>query len=272
MLAIDPRAVDPDALNFGIYLSDVTNSRLTGVFLENTTATKDRPGEAYHIPQLNTEAPVPTLTVTHPAIDRSIQRFKDMCTNKSIRYNVHRARGIPSHEMIRESRFADLIVVDATTTFEDAIETRPTGFVRQLLKEAECPVILAPKSFDGIDEIIFTYDGSRSAAFAIKQFTYMFPQFDDRKIMILQVSGDGNWNGNDKYNFREWLQNRYSVIAFQTVQGEAESGLFDYLFSRKNAFVVMGAYGRGRLSTFFKPSHADVLIKKIAHPIFIAHC
>ena len=33
----------------------------------------------------------------------------------------------------------------------------------------------------------------------------------------------------------------------------------------------MGAYGRNDLSQFFKISHADILIKTVTQPIFIAH-
>jgi len=46
---------------------------------------------------------------------------------------------------------------------------------------------------------------------------------------------------------------------------------FDYLFKRKNMFLVMGAYGRNALSQFFKRSHADLLIETVTQPIFIAH-
>ncbi len=47
--------------------------------------------------------------------------------------------------------------------------------------------------------------------------------------------------------------------------------LFDFLFKRKNIFIVMGAYGRDALSTFFKKSTAESLIKIITQPVFISH-
>ena len=190
---------------------------------------------------------------------------------KFTKCKLHRDRGVPVQEIVSESRYADLIIADSTTSFDKKNETRPTEFVKDLLKEAECPVIIAPKTFTGIDELIFAYDGSRSAAFAIKQFTYLFPEFDDRKVTVLQVNKEGEWAGSDKYNLKEWLQNRYSSIGFDTVKGKTEEKLFDYIFGRKNAFVIMGAYGRTNLSRFFKPSKADILIKKISHPIFISH-
>ncbi len=35
--------------------------------------------------------------------------------------------------------------------------------------------------------------------------------------------------------------------------------------------VVMGAYGRNMLSRFFRQSHADLLIKTLAYPVFSTH-
>ncbi len=98
-----------------------------------------------------------------------------------------------------------------------------------------------------------------------------FPEFDDRKVIMLQVNKEGKWVDQDKHNLQEWLQNRYSVIGFEVVKGNPDDKLFDYILERKNAFIVMGAYGRNALSRFLKPSHANRLIKTITQPIFICH-
>jgi hypothetical protein len=47
--------------------------------------------------------------------------------------------------------------------------------------------VLAPAEFTGIDEIIFCYDASKSAVFAIKQFSYLFPEFSTKKLTVLEV-------------------------------------------------------------------------------------
>ncbi len=49
-------------------------------------------------------------------------------------------------------------------------------------------MILAPLSFEGIDEILFAYDGGKSALFSIRQFTSLFPELTDKKIIVLQVN------------------------------------------------------------------------------------
>lgn len=193
------------------------------------------------------------------------------CISRETHYDILREGGVPSSELIEESRFADVMIVDAETSFNTPFEGIPTGFIKDVLKKAECPVIIAPENFETIDEIVFTYNGSSSSVFAIKQFTYLFPELKEKKVSIIQVNETGKWPDNDKNKFTEWLQNHYTDLHFEALIGETENGLFDYLFKRKNMFLVMGAYGRTSLSRFFKRSHADLLINTVTQPIFIAH-
>jgi hypothetical protein len=274
LLAIDAVRLPMPAIDFACYIGRLTHSKLTGVFLENLVADEKAVlKKAYGSPYVDWEIDEssPQFQDKKQLIEKNIALFKEACENRSVRCTIHRDRSTPAAEIINESRFADLVITDASMSFSKKYEGMPTAFVKDLLEEAECPVILAPPVFDGIDEVIFTYDGSKSAAFAMKQFSYLFPELDDRKVLVLQVNKQGVWADKDKHNLREWLQNRYSAIGFEALKGETDDKLFDYMLTRKNSFIVMGAYGRNALSRFFKPSHADHLIKTIAPPIFIAH-
>jgi hypothetical protein len=274
LLAIDAINPDKNALEFACYLGRLTKSKVTGVFLENLAA-EDRPmlQEMNGMKYVDWGIDIKSNEYKSKMelIERNISFFKAGCINREVNYSLHRDRGVPARELIEESRFADVIVVDAETSFNRRYEGSPTEFVKDILKKAECPVIISPESFKAVDEIIFTYDRSSSSAFAIKQFTYLFPQFYNKKVSIIQVNEAGEWHDPDKYKFNEWLKEHYTNLHFEALKGEPGSKLFDYLFNRKNMFLVMGAYGRNALSQFFKRSHADLLIKTVSQPIFIAH-
>jgi len=93
----------------------------------------------------------------------------------------------------------------------------------------------------------------------------------DKKVTLLQVNESGEWQSEDKNKFKEWLREHYTDLQFVALKGKSETVLFDYLFKRKNIFLVMGAYGRTIISQFLKHSHADLLMNTITQPIFIAH-
>lgn len=271
LLVINAASPGIPALDFACHIAGLTNSKITGVFLENPEVIEINVQEkAYDSTYFDPKTSV-ICRYKKSLIEKNISLFKDTCEKKFVRYAIHRNEGIPVPEIIRESRYADLVIVSSATSFHESYEEMPSAFVRDLLRSAECPVIIAPENFEAIDEILFTSNNNSSSAYAIRQFTYLFPELHEKRVIILQVNNEGAWPGQEQYDLTEWLQNHYSAIGFDALKGTAEDKLFDYLCNRKNVFIVMGAYGRSAMSNFFTPSHADVLIKSINHPIFIAH-
>lgn len=274
LLAFDAINPDMNAFEFACYLGRLTKSKITGVFLENLAA-EERPILKHMHGMTYVDWTINEQSDEHKAkmelIEKNITFFKEGCISRGVNYSLHRDRGVPANELVEESRFADVVVVDAETSFNKRYEGSPTEFVRDVLKKAECPVIIAPESFEGIDEIVFAYNGSASSVFAMKQFTYLFPQLHDKKVSIIHVNEEGEWKDTNKYKFKEWLKEHYTDLHFDALKGDTEVKLFDYLFKRKNMFLVMGAYGRTALSQFFKRSKADLLINTVTQPIFIAH-
>jgi hypothetical protein len=114
------------------------------------------------------------------------------------------------------------------------------------------PVVVAPESFEGIDEIVLAYNGSSSSVFAIKLFSYLFPQLSDKKVSIIQVSDNGKWNEKEKDKLAEWLKDHYHRFDFISLKGEADTALFDYLWKRKNVFLVMGALEEAVFRNFLR--------------------
>lgn len=274
LLAIDATNLNINSLDFACFLGKLTKSTITGVFLENQAAEenpvlKSLQGSAYI--DWTADENSDEHKAKMETIKKNIAFFTEGYINRETCYKVHRDGGVPSSELIEESRFADAVIVDAETSFNDHFEGIPTTFLKDILKKAECPLIIAPENFETIDEIVFTYNGSSSSVFAIKQFTYLFPELKEKKVTIIQVNETGEWLDKDKNKFMEWLQDHYKNLRFEAVKGKTENVLFDHLFKRKNMFLVMGAYGRTSLSRFFKRSHADLLINTVTQPIFIAH-
>lgn len=272
LLAIDAISFDMNAFEFACYLAKTTRSKLTGIFLENLVESeKVLQSKLKNIINSTSQNSNNELTDKRILIEKNIEIFKDHCNQKQINFNIHRDRGVPVEEIIEESRFADVLVVDAETSFNKKYEGLPTEFVSSILRKAECPTIIAPENFEAVNEIIFSYENSDSSLFAIKQFTHLFPHFSNTKITILHVNETGMWQDPEKHKLYEWLQIHYTNIQFEILQGITETKLFEYLLKKQNIIVIMGAYGRNKIAQLFKSSQADILIKTITQPIFIAH-
>jgi hypothetical protein len=267
LVAIDARQVNMNVLDFACYIAKLTHSKLTGIFLDNTESHEKVAEPTYN----ERDRGMAALKERAITFDENIQLFREACSNRGTNCSVYNEIQLPATDIIKESRFAELLIIDPDMSFKDRKEDVPTAFIKEVLSKSECPVVLAPYSFYGVDEIVFAYDGSAGSAFAIKQFIYLFPELTGKKITVLQVNegGDNSFVGKDKIG--ELLQLHYSSIGYQLLQGKAADELFGYLLNKTNVFVVMGAFGRSMLSGLVKHSTAELIIKTINLPVFIAH-
>jgi len=268
----DAVAMSRECLDFSCYLGNLTHSKVTGVFLENQEL-ELRSSEA--IQEMAVCAPVPgtPLDVQKQLYrDQNISLFESICESNGVNCAIHKNVGMPVAEVLKESRYADLLVIDAATSFSWKPESTPTAFVKEILEKSECPVIIAPSSFDGIDEVIFTYNGSSSSMFAMKQFAHLFPALSHCRVTVLSITESGGQIKGDKAKLEEWLAVHYDNAKAVVIEdANVSARLMEYLFGKENTFIVMGAYGRSLLSKAVIPNPAEPVVKLVTQPIFISH-
>ncbi|WP_221393536.1 universal stress protein [Dyadobacter sp. NIV53] len=272
LIAINAEKLNISDIDLGCYLAKTSGSRLTGVFLENqllseTPALKTVLGMPYV--ETIVASDLPDYYEKLKIFDENVRIFNEICTRCGVQHSVHLDKTIPLHELLSESRFGDLLIINPAINFDDASDDDYSTFTTDVLAKSECPVLVTPVKFDGIDEIVFTYDGGAAAAFAIRQFANIFPELDEERISVVQVNkqeGSG-----DEHNLKQYLRMHYANASFHELNGDPNQELFKFLFQRKKALVVMGAYSRSKLSRNFFPSAAEKLIKSLSIPVFIAH-
>lgn len=274
LLVSDGNKFDLSIVDFACYIANLTRSRLTGVFIENIQG-DEQPAlkQLYALPYVETitASDLPENKQRIKSCEANEKLFAEACVNRSVNYQIHTNRKASVKDIIHESRFSDLIIIDPSTSFANETESTPSHFVKEVLAGAECPVVIAPFSFDAIEEIVFPYDGSKSSVFSIKQFAHIFPALKNKPTTVLQVDENEKLPGADAAEIKQLMATHFGKFKFEHLQGQAEDELFGYLLGKKNVFVVMGSYGRGLFSNLFKKSTADLLVKAINLPIFIAH-
>jgi len=273
LLAIDATHMDTEVIHFACNIATLTHSTLTAYFLSGINEEEPVVNMAFGMPYVESVVKdLPEYAILKEKKEENIRLFERTCAVKGVRCQaLDFSTKYPAQTIIDESRFADLVILQATTSFETSMEEIPTGFSKEVLAAAECPVLVAPLNIADIDQIIFAYDGSRSAVFAIKQFTYLFPELADKKVIVLQVNESEELPVTERDKLGRLLRMHYSGIGFQVLQGKPADELFGYLLEKQNTLVVMGAYGRSWLSGLFKPATAGLLLKTINLPFFITH-
>ena len=274
LLVLDGAKPDTNSSDFACFIASLTHSSLHAIFIQNILGEEEpvlKQQFALSYVETITSKDLPENKQKADACAAYEKTFAATCMNRGVSQRIHHNRKAEASDIISESRFADMIIINPQTSFKTSDDGTPSSFVKEILSAAECPVILTPYSFSAIDELIFPYDGSRSSVFAIRQFAYLFPQLSAKKLTVLQINDEPGSNIKEKEKLGDLLGNHFSEIVYRQFTGNPGDELFEYLLGKENVFVIMGAYGKGPLSNPFRHSRADLLVKTINLPVFIAH-
>lgn len=259
--------------DYALQLAKITNSFLTGIFLDDFSYTSFKVYEletAEKIPRSNFQELKEKDSQTRLKASRN---FEEQCSKEGIQYNVHHDKSAALSELLHEAIYADLLVVDARETLTHYSEAIPTRFIQDLLVESAGPVMVVPGPYQAIEKIILLYDGTPSSVFAIKMFSCLLPELCNLPAEILSVKGmHTNLHLPDNRLMKELIRRHFPKSVFTVLKGVAEKAVIEHLkIQRENVLVVTGAYGRGGLSRFFRNSMADHLMRSLKVPLFIAH-
>ena len=270
IVVINPTGIERMSLDFACYLANLTGSKLTGLFLhqEPLMEVVEKPG-IHFCHHVNETQVLPLISLEE--IRQIKLEFHRFCSNHDLQWIPEMKEAVNINHVILESRFADLMILGAGSSFSTEAEIIPSDTVTYTLKHAECPVIVAPLTFNEVNEIVFTYDGSASSVFAIKQFTNLFPQFRDKKVIFLEVNDDYSHEISHKEMIVDYLETHYSSVGYQVLRGDPEDQIFSYFLNKKKAFAIMGAFGKKIIPSIFNRSTATLLLKTTSLPVFISH-
>lgn len=204
-------------------------------------------------------------------VSKNIEIFEQACTAEGLEYRVHKDTDMMAiSSLIEETRFADVLLVSSDLFYENVQKEQPNFYLEEVLKKAECPVMLIPENYKEPAQVFLTYDGSESSVFAIKQFAYVFPELATNETVLL--SAVGQKEELPEYGMISELVSRHypnlKILALPVVNRNDFSG---WMKSQQPGYVVMGAFSRSLFSQLFRKSLANKVIHEIKMPIFISH-
>jgi hypothetical protein len=273
LAAFDGLQYSNSTKEYAIYLAKQTATHLVGVFMDDLTYT------SYKIYELVTKQGVSEEKLNQYRLkdkairDKAAHDFSTACQEAGIEYVVHHDRNIAIQDLKHESIYADLLIIDAKETLTHYPEKQPTRFIRDLLADAQCPVLLVPQKFKPVEKIILLFDGEPSSVHAIKMFSYLLPQLTQLETEVISVNPvNTTLNMPDNKLMKEFMKRHYPKAKYKVMKGLAEEEIVKYLkLQQGHVMVVLGAYRRGTISRLFRESMADTLMQKVKLPLFIAH-
>ena len=274
LAVFDGYKMSGSTLQYAIQITKLADAHLVGVFLDDFIY---HSYSAYEVMTTykNYEKVFKKLNAKdEEKREKAALEFQRICDARGVRYSIHKDKNIAIQEVKRESMFADLLIINESETFTKYKEMLPTRFMKELLGDVQCPVLVVPSVFSPIDKIILLYDGAPAALYAIKMFSYVIgnPQSLPVEVFTVKEKKTRDLHLPDNKLMREFIKRHFPKAAFTIAKGDAEMEISYYLRNHGgNELVVLGAYQRSEISRWFKRSMADLLMKELNMPLFIAH-
>lgn len=274
LIAFDGSYYSVAALNYAIAFAKTENAMIEGVFLEDITAYHQFSPifDAPDMVGLAEEVLQELKSTSQQSIQENVEKFAGACTEKKVQYRVERESGIPSIELVQKSLFADLIVLGSVTYFSNLSYRTDISLVSDILSRAHCPVIVVPEQWHPVQHVNFTFDGSASSVFAMRQFLYLFPNLvEQSSISIISVVGKEDEKVEHEEEALAFLKLYKPEFDREVLVGKPSDELLHYAEISGHSMVVMGAFGRSAFSKLFKSSLGRKIVEARTVPVFVAH-
>jgi hypothetical protein len=205
-------------------------------------------------------------------IRKSQEQFLNECEKHGMKYQIHSYEGVWNRDLfVKESRFADLVIISEELFCLDALNVQPNYFMEETLRASECPVLVVPENFREIERLAVAYDGGKEGMFALKQFVYLFPDYVDLPADFVHIKNAEDDEIPDRGLLQEYTSAHFEALYASRLHFDPKKYFSSWLENKKNVLLVTGSYSRSAFSNLFKQSFAENVISNHTCPIFIAH-
>lgn len=272
--AFDGLKFSESTLNYTIYLAKRSNAHIVGVFLDDQVYHNYSYKELVETEMGNVDKKFRQWDEEdREKREESVQVFEQACQGAGLEYSVHHDRNLALQDLLHESIYADLLVINSEENFMNIKARKPTSFLRDLLSDVACPVIVVPKEYNPVDNLVLLYDGEPSSVYAVKMFSYLLPAIKHLDTWVVTIKNEeSSLHLPDNKLMKEFMKRHFPKAEYHVYKGQPEDQILSFMQRRKDhCLVVLGAYQRNKVSRWFRQSMADYLMETVKQPLFIAH-
>ena len=269
LLAFDGTHFSEGCFEFARHMNEQSPILAVGVFLPqvnyaNVWSYAEGVAGSLFIPLLETED---TITV-----QRNIARFESLCKKNGMEYRTHKNFSDFALPMLKkETRFADLLIIGSESFYENLGIDRLNESLKDTLHDSECPVLVVPEKFEFPGSNILAYNGTDDSVYAIKQFTYLFPEFCRNKTLLVYAREEHEKEFPDVVYIEELATRHFPDLTLFRLPVNPKQFFEKWANGKKASMLISGAFNRSIFSLIFKKSFVTDVIRDHKLPVFIAH-
>ena len=187
--------------------------------------------------------------------------------------------GLEACRSIRATSDVGIIMLTVRKAEPDKIEALDAGADDYVTKPFSMPELLArvranlrrlPLSPQE-GPIIVAFDGKKESVFALKQFSNLFPEYDELPIEFVYIKDEETDDVPDMDLLKEYTNAHYDASNITKLHFHPGKSFNAWLKNKKNTLLISGSFSRSGASMLLRRSFVEKIIKNNTGPVFIAH-
>lgn len=269
ILVFDGNHFSEGAFKMATFINELEQVMVTGVFLQ---AIDYRDIVGYSSMGDGSPITVTPYQTDEKVTARIIKTFESRCLHAGLEFRTHKDTDLFAlQELQTETRFADLMILSSEIFYDNIGPKQPNDYLKKVLHQSECPVLLVPENYKIPEKLILAYNGQEDSVFAIKLFTYLFPKLYNWETKLVTIEDEEAAELPHQELIEELAAKHFSNLTLEVLTTDNRASFADWIAKHENALLVAGAYGRSELSSLFKKSFLSEVIGEHRTPVFIAH-
>lgn len=164
------------------------------------------------------------------------------CKEAGCRHIIHKDDGCHPQDLIRETQYADLLII-SQQTYNAKVKSGPGEELvpfRKILENGGCPVLVLPGDAREIEQVVMTFDGTAVAMRGIKQFSYLLPELGNKlPVTVLTTYCEEGPPSLEEKLFIEYLKQHFTNLALHKLSDDTEHTIYSAVgLSTRSLLVV----------------------------------
>jgi hypothetical protein len=236
IIAFDGQHFAEGALSMARWLNNRNPVLVTGIFLSPVDYR-----EIIGYSGMGMGAPVFTLPLDTDDIlvTETMEKFSTYCNKHQLEHTMHKDTDLfAMAELIQETRFADCLIISSELFYENINKDQPNEYLRKILHESECPILLVPENFESPESVLISYDGKASSVYAMKQFAYLFPDCCSMGTLLFNTGDEGEKLPKAEL-MEEFAARHFQPITIEQVAVGDHEKFGKWMNTKKNAILAL---------------------------------
>lgn len=181
--------------------------------------------------------------------------FQNAFLNEGIATKVCFGECLNTKEIVKETAFADLLIIDSNTFVDYLLEKDRFQYLRGVFEKSQCPLLVIPTNFRDFHDIIILKDPEEKVVKAVKSLKSTLTQsLRNAEVSLIGKMPNEEEEFQDEKRLIDFLKRYFRNVGIMLTPDEPfEKVAFDLMQKSQMPLVVMAGIDKNRIDKLILP-------------------